>query len=480
MLPVHGLHGHIENTGLRSLILFLGFALSLCLIWPVVYITACLIGFMVLPTLSICLFMVPPLAKAVLFLGGASRKALFGVIQSPELFLETLYIPLTVAVLWLAFGLWLGIDLVRNATGSRSLTRREEPVLFNLVENLAITAGIPMPAIDMIEDDARNAFAIGWNPASATITVTRGLLRALTKAELEAVLAHELTHIINRDSRVNLVAAVVNGLMAAVANRIWTRYTLHHNTLDEIFFIRGDETDLPQAIRRQRCRIQAFWVLNGSPAMMLIGHGIDRRISVIFFVLSILTFGWLVVRYVADWRSGQAEDWNLGVSLLPSVGIFACLPLLPLIIPLWLLMVWLGSAAALGYGISAWVAARISQAREFMADAGAIELTKNPAALCSALRKVEGHENLRLTDVTNMAMMISSRRGGVFATHPPLEERLNMIRAHCGTSNAIVNAAASPAFVEARTQSAVFATSTSNQPRARRPARVKISARLVS
>jgi Zn-dependent protease with chaperone function len=419
MLPVHGLHGHIENTGLRSVILFLGFALTLCLIWPAVYITACLIGGLVLPILSIFLMMVPPIAKPLAMLGGFCTKSLVAALGSPTILLTTLYIPLTVAVLWLVIGIWAHRDIIQLTTRSHPVQRRDEPLLFNLVENLTITAGVPVPRIDIMETDARNAFAIGWTPDDTTITVTRGLLNALSKDELEAVLAHELAHIINRDSRINLLAAVLNGLLVACANRIWSKYTFHPSALEDIFLIRGDEDDQPQAIIHQRRRIHGFMVLHGAPTVMMFAGGIDPDFGRIVGVFSFVLLGWLVKGYVIDWWQGRSDEADFNVSFLPSTWLI-------IFLPFWLAMVFLGFFAALAYSLSAWLTASISQARELLADAVAITLTKDPEALCAALRKVSGHEDVG--NAATMAMMISSRRGGVFRTHPPIQQRLEAIR----------------------------------------------------
>jgi heat shock protein HtpX len=115
--------------------------------------------------------------------------------------------------------LYMGDDLVALVSGARHVERKEEaPELWRRVENLAITAGIPMPRIFIANDDAPNAFAAGRNPKQAIVFVTTGLLSRLDEEELEGVLAHELSHIRNYDVRLMTWAAVLAGSIALLAN----------------------------------------------------------------------------------------------------------------------------------------------------------------------------------------------------------------------------------------------------------------------
>ncbi len=101
---------------------------------------------------------------------------------------------------------------------AKPVTEAEEPLLYHLVENLCIGAGIPLPKIHVIEDQALNAFATGRDPEHASIAVTRGLLNHLDKLELEGVLAHELSHIKNYDIRVMTVTVILVGTLAILAD----------------------------------------------------------------------------------------------------------------------------------------------------------------------------------------------------------------------------------------------------------------------
>jgi heat shock protein HtpX len=97
-------------------------------------------------------------------------------------------------------------------------TREQAPELYEIVERLAMKAGIPMPRLYRIPDPALNAFATGRNPSHAAVAVTEGMLRALTREELEGVLAHELSHVLNRDTLISTVAATLAGAISWLAH----------------------------------------------------------------------------------------------------------------------------------------------------------------------------------------------------------------------------------------------------------------------
>jgi heat shock protein HtpX len=130
-----------------------------------------------------------------------------------------LFLALFIAVFMVIINLYAGDDLVALVSGARRVERREEaPELWRRVENLAITAGIPMPRIYISNEDTPNAFAAGRNPKQAIVCVTTGLLARLDEEELEGVLAHELSHIRNYDVRLMTWAAVLAGSVALLAN----------------------------------------------------------------------------------------------------------------------------------------------------------------------------------------------------------------------------------------------------------------------
>ena len=106
--------------------------------------------------------------------------------------------------------------MVRAATGARPLERRENPRVYNIVENLCIAGGMPMPKVNVIDTPELNAFASGIDEKSYTVTVTTGICNRLDDAELTGVIAHELTHIRNRDTRLLIISIVFVGIMSAL------------------------------------------------------------------------------------------------------------------------------------------------------------------------------------------------------------------------------------------------------------------------
>ncbi len=103
-------------------------------------------------------------------------------------------------------------------TGAKPITRETYPDLWNIVENLSITAGLPMPKVYVVNDPAPNAFATGRNPENSAVAATTGILEILDRTELEGVMAHELSHIGNRDMLVSTVAVVLAGFIAILSD----------------------------------------------------------------------------------------------------------------------------------------------------------------------------------------------------------------------------------------------------------------------
>jgi len=120
---------------------------------------------------------------------------------------------------------WFSDKLAIKAAGAKLADEKEFRDLHNIVENLAITAGLPKPKVYIINDQAPNAFATGRDAKNASVAVTTGLLQTLNKTELEGVLAHELSHIGNRDILVMSVAVVLVGFIAVISDLVW-RITL--------------------------------------------------------------------------------------------------------------------------------------------------------------------------------------------------------------------------------------------------------------
>ena len=123
-----------------------------------------------------------------------------------------------VSVLMNIFSYWYSDQIALKLSGAREATREEFFDLYTIVENLSITAGIPAPGVYVIEESVPNAFATGRDPEHGAVAVTTGLLRILEKSELEGVIAHELSHIKNRDTLVATVAIILVGFVALVSD----------------------------------------------------------------------------------------------------------------------------------------------------------------------------------------------------------------------------------------------------------------------
>lgn len=122
--------------------------------------------------------------------------------------------------LWTLFSYFFGDKLITKFVGAKPVKRSEHFELYNLVENLAITAGLPNPKVYIIQDESLNAFATGRNPKHSIVAVTSGLLKKLNKQELEAVLAHEMGHIANYDIRLQLLVITVVGAIAMLGETL--------------------------------------------------------------------------------------------------------------------------------------------------------------------------------------------------------------------------------------------------------------------
>lgn len=129
-----------------------------------------------------------------------------------------LYIGAIFALLTSVGSYWYSDKVVLRMTNARPVSREEVPELYNIVENLSITAGLPMPRVFIVEDPSPNAFATGRDPEHAVVATTTGLLQILDRTELEGVMAHELAHVGNRDMLVMTVAVVLAGFIAIVAD----------------------------------------------------------------------------------------------------------------------------------------------------------------------------------------------------------------------------------------------------------------------
>jgi heat shock protein HtpX len=117
------------------------------------------------------------------------------------------------------WGSYYGSDkLVLTMTGAKLIQREDAPELFNLIEEIVIASGLPMPKVAIVEDTAPNAFATGRNPEHALIAFTTRILEVMDRDELQGVIAHELSHVANRDTLVSAVAATTAGAIAIVSD----------------------------------------------------------------------------------------------------------------------------------------------------------------------------------------------------------------------------------------------------------------------
>ncbi|MCA1741547.1 MAG: M48 family metallopeptidase, partial [Bacteroidales bacterium] len=123
-------------------------------------------------------------------------------------------------MLWFIIAWFSHTTLIARATGSTPLSRKENKRIYNLVENLCIGSGMPMPRVNIIEDSSLNAFASGINASTFTVSLSRGIIDKLEDDELEAVIAHELTHIRNRDVRLLIISIIFVGIFAFITEAL--------------------------------------------------------------------------------------------------------------------------------------------------------------------------------------------------------------------------------------------------------------------
>jgi len=248
------------------------------------------------------------------------------------------------AGLWFAIAFFSYQKMIEASVGARGLTRKEAPELYNLLENLCVSRGLTMPQLNIIETDALNAFASGLTDKSYKVTVTRGLIETLDKDELEAVLAHELTHIMNKDVRLLIIAVIFVGVFSFFGELVFRN-----------MFRSG-------------------------------------------------------VRVGGHTRSRNGDSRGGGVLILIAIAMVVVAYVLALVIRF-----------------------SLSQKREYLADAGAAELTRNPDAMISALKKISGHSRIDApNDVQQMMVENTQPFAGVFATHPPIEKRIKALVSFAG------------------------------------------------
>lgn len=139
--------------------------------------------------------------------------------------LGTMFLGFLFSIIYCLFSYYASSSITLMSAGAKELQKQDAFEIYTMVENLCITAGLPMPKIYLIQDSSPNAFATGRDPQHASIAVTTGLLATLNKVELEGVIAHELAHIKNYDIRVMTIVVVLVGLIVLISD-IFLRMSL--------------------------------------------------------------------------------------------------------------------------------------------------------------------------------------------------------------------------------------------------------------
>lgn len=151
----------------------------------------------------------------------AKEHEQIGLIDVNRSFLTTIPWITIGVIIWFVIAWFSHTAIINSATNSKPLERKENKRIYNLVENLCITTGVQMPKINIIEDDSLNAFASGINSNTYSISLSRGIIDKLGDDELEAVIAHELTHIRNRDVRLLIISIVFVGIFAFITEMLF-------------------------------------------------------------------------------------------------------------------------------------------------------------------------------------------------------------------------------------------------------------------
>lgn len=131
-----------------------------------------------------------------------------------QAFIETAPFVIIVVVIWFVIAFFANTYIIQKATGAEELSRKDNKRVYNLVENLCMSVGMAMPKINIMDDDSLNAYASGINNKTYTVTLSRGIIEKLNDEELEGVIAHELSHIRNRDVRLLIVSIIFVGIFS--------------------------------------------------------------------------------------------------------------------------------------------------------------------------------------------------------------------------------------------------------------------------
>jgi heat shock protein HtpX len=334
-MAAYGLYTHIASNRLRSVLLLAGLFV---LVYVMVYAGALIIE----------------------VVNDSGRPADYYLTVALNDVVRTLPYSTGAAALWIVIAYFFHQSIVDAVTGGEDVTRQQQPRLYNLLENLCISRGIPMPKLKIVESEALNAYATGLNRRQYAVTVTTGLLNALNDQEIEAVLGHELTHIRNGDVQMMVIAVIIAGVVGFFA---------------ELFF-------------------RSFFNFN-------YGWGYGGRGS------------W---SSASSSSSDNSERKGSGGAAIVIVIVAVAL-------------------IALAWLLSQLVRLALSRSRELLADAGSVELTKNPDAMISALRKIENRGELPGATSAVMELCVDNPREGfsdLFATHPSVDQRVQALVQYAG------------------------------------------------
>ena len=329
-MAAYGLYTHIASNKFRSMLLLAGLFL---LVYVLVYAGALIAEVVIDSSGSVQYYLMAAsrdLIKAFPYATGA-------------------------AALWIVIAYFFHQSIVDAVTGGEDVTRQQQPRLYNLLENLCISRGLPMPKLKVIDSDALNAFATGLNRRQYAVTVTTGLLKALNDQEIEAVLGHELTHIRNGDVQLMVIAVIIAGVVGFFGELFFRMFTnLSWNSS-------GGGSSWPSSSSSSSSNRDSK------------GSGGGGAIVVVILAVVLIALAWLLSQVVR---------------------------------------------------------LALSRSRELLADAGSVELTKNPDAMISALRKIENRGELPGATSAVMELCIDNPREGfadLFATHPSVDSRVQAL-----------------------------------------------------
>lgn len=322
-----GLRTHVWNNALKTA--------ALLAVFPILSAVA----------LQTCLWVYVTVAGGIpLNVGARSTGDLFGHVayttwhQALALFPSALPWGIAAVLGWAAAVTFWNVAMVSAMTGAHTVSRAEEPELYNVLENLCISRGMRMPKLRIMETAALNAYASGLSRSQYTVAVTRGLMETLDRDELEAVLAHELAHIKHGDVRLMVVAGVFTGIFSVLTDLAW--------------------------------------------------RGVWSRPS-------------------SGSSDGKKNGNGAVIVFIVALAVMAVLKLLSVITNL-----------------------AISRSREFMADSEAVLMTGKPDAMVGALSKISGRSAMPDVPGEVRGMMIDHPVGffgAMFATHPPITERIRRL-----------------------------------------------------